>query len=55
MYFRHYGLPKTRLDKYKKRDVSQYPSNKQHGKRAQILFKSARRTFTIFINHCEGF
>ena len=41
MYFRTYGVPKTRLDKYLKSPVSEDPltSNKQ-GKQAEILFKS---------------
>ena len=42
MDFRNYGVPKTRLDKYLKCRFL-VPFNKQHGKRAQTVFKSSRR------------
>ena len=43
MYFRNYGLPKTRLDKISKEYRFRVPLDKQHGKRTQTLLKSDRR------------
>ena len=53
MYFRNYGLPKTWLDQCLKMYRFREFYEKQHGKRAQTLFKFEGHLFTIFINHWQ--
>ena len=50
MYFRCYGLPKTLLIKKSKKCCFPLPLDKEHGKRAQTLFKSAQR----HVHHIYG-
>ena len=54
MYFRNYRLRKTWLDKRLKSPDSDEPStdNKTNGLKHCCDLKE--RTFTMFINHCEG-
>ena len=54
MYFRKYRLRKIWLDKCLKSPVSEDPQidNKRSGSKHSCNLND--RTFTIFINHCEG-
>ena len=53
MYFRNYGLPKTRLDKYQKSAVSQYPSTSNMVKALKHISNYHSSTFIILIDPRE--
>ena len=53
MYFRNYGTPKNIVRSKPKESRFRGSYKKQHGKRAQTLFKFEGHLFTIYINHWE--
>ena len=54
MYFRNYGLAKTRLDKYLKSDVSHYPLTSNMVKATKHLSSYHGGIFIILIDHGQG-
>ena len=54
MYFRNYGLRKTLLDKRIASPVSEDPLTGNVGNWSKHCLNLNDRTFTIFIDHCEG-
>ena len=55
MYLQNCGLPKTLLGKYLKSAVSQYPSTTNMGNALKHCSNLHGDTFTIFMDHCEGY
>ena len=53
MYFRYYGLPKRRLDKYLKSTVSEYPLTKNMVNALKHCSNDHGGTFIILIDHRE--
>ena len=54
MYLRKYGLPKARLDKYKKGTASEYPWTSNMVHQAKHCCNMNSGTFISFIDQCEG-
>ena len=54
MYFRNYGLRKTLLDQCLKSPISRNPSKSNMVNVPKHCWNMHGRTFTIFIDHCEG-
>ena len=51
MYFRNYGLPKWRLEKYLKSAISQYPLTRKMIKALKHISNQKDGTFIILIDH----
>ena len=54
MYFRNYGLRKTWLDNCQKSPVSEDPLKRNMINEPKHYSNLNGRSFTIFIDHCEG-
>ena len=55
MYFPYYGLQKTELSKSLRSPLSEDPSRRNMVKETEYCRSLNYTTFTIFIDHCEGF
>ena len=54
MYFLNFGVPKTCLDKYLKSILSEDTLTSNTVNEPKHFCILDERTFTIFIEHCEG-
>ena len=55
MYFRNYEVVKTRLDKYLKSAVSQYPSTSNMVNVLKYCSNHHESTSIILIDHCKEY